>query len=182
MQQFALLTSFILVAGVIAGFYYVVVNTGQKGDKAEIQQSINTLRTKLLWMMIGIGVPLALALAYRWPHAPEGFQGAPIVVTAESGQWYWNLSQFELPVGTPIVFELTTVDVNHGFGVYDADFELVTQAQAMPGYTNKLNYVFKKPGLYTIACLEYCGVAHHAMLTEIEVVDPVTYANNQLSE
>ena len=176
MQQFALYLSFVLVAGVAASFLFVVARSSAKGDAGLVQSAVNSLRTKVIWLMIGVGAPVGLALAYEWPHSPGNFQGDPIIVTAESGQWYWNLSHFELPIGAPIVFKLTTIDVNHGFGLYDEDFNLVTQAQAMPGYTNKLNHVFTKPGTYTVACLEYCGVAHHAMLAEINVVDPVTYA------
>jgi cytochrome c oxidase subunit 2 len=68
-----------------------------------------------------------------------------------------------------VVFRVTGADVNHGFGVYNENLELVTQVQAMPGYTNKLVYTFDQPGKYRILCLEYCGLAHHAMMGELNV-------------
>jgi cytochrome c oxidase subunit 2 len=46
----------------------------------------------------------------------------------------------------------------------------VTQTQAMPGYVNKLYHTFTKPGKYQILCMEYCGAAHHFMVTEFEVL------------
>ena len=35
-------------------------------------------------------------------------------------------------------FDVTSVDVNHGFGVYDPNGRLIGSVQAMPGYTNEL--------------------------------------------
>lgn len=46
---------------------------------------------------------------------------------------------------------------------------IVAQTQAMPGYTNVLRYTFTEPGVYRVLCLEYCGVEHHDMKTEINV-------------
>ena len=67
-------------------------------------------------------------------------------------------------------FNVTSLDVNHGFAIYDPNDRIVTQAQAMPGFTNRLLYTFKEPGKYRVMCLEYCGLAHHAMVAEFEVV------------
>jgi cytochrome c oxidase subunit 2 len=61
--------------------------------------------------------------------------------------------------------------VNHGFALYDPEFRVVAETQAMPGYTNVLRYTFREPGTYQVLCLEYCGVAHHAMMAQIKVTD-----------
>ena len=49
------------------------------------------------------------------------------------------------------------------------DGALLTQVQAMPGYTNRLIYRFDRTGTYTVRCLEYCGIFHHFMLTKFIV-------------
>ena len=49
--------------------------------------------------------------------------------------------------------------------------QMVAQTQAMPGYVNRLQYTFATPGTYHILCLEYCGLVHHAMMTDL-VVEP----------
>jgi cytochrome c oxidase subunit 2 len=46
----------------------------------------------------------------------------------------------------------------------------VAQTQSMPGYTNVLRHTFDEPGTYKILCLEYCGLGHHEMSAEINVV------------
>ncbi|HCG30239.1 MAG TPA: cytochrome c oxidase subunit II, partial [Chloroflexi bacterium] len=66
--------------------------------------------------------------------------------------------------------ELTTVDVNHNFAIYSPDGVLLTQAQVMPGYTNKLIFEFDKPGTYTVRCLEYCGIWHQIMVAVLTIV------------
>jgi cytochrome c oxidase subunit 2 len=72
--------------------------------------------------------------------------------------------------GSVVEFRVTSDDVNHGFAIYAPDGLIVTQTQAMPGYTNKLLHTFKEPGTYTVQCLEYCGLGHAPMKTTLQVV------------
>jgi cytochrome c oxidase subunit 2 len=46
---------------------------------------------------------------------------------------------------------------------------MVAQAQAMPGYVNRLQVRFTEAGEYEVLCLEYCGLAHHGMRAVIKV-------------
>lgn len=71
--------------------------------------------------------------------------------------------------GDPIVFDVTSKDVNHGFGIYDPAGHLVAQVQAMPEYVNHLPLRLTARGHYTVRCLEYCGIAHAAMQGAFEV-------------
>jgi cytochrome c oxidase subunit 2 len=92
------------------------------------------------------------------------------VIRAAGHQWRWELSKTEVVAGKPVEFHVTGADVNHGFGIYDPQLRLVAQTQAMPGYTNVLRHTFAQPGTYRILCLEYCGLAHHAMMSELTVL------------
>lgn len=85
-------------------------------------------------------------------------------------QWYWQLSRKQVEAGVPVEFRVTSADVNHGFAIYAPDDRIVIQTQAMPGFTNKMLHTFRQPGTYRILCLEYCGLDHHGMMTEIKVV------------
>jgi cytochrome c oxidase subunit 2 len=40
----------------------------------------------------------------------------------------------------------------------------------MPGITNRLVYTFPRPGKYRVLCLEYCGLVHHGMSVEFDVI------------
>ncbi len=93
----------------------------------------------------------------------------PTQVVAE--QWAWTITPSTFKVGQTAEFYVTSKDVNHGFALYDPEFRIVAETQAMPGYTNMLRYAFTEPGTYQVLCLEYCGVAHHAMKAEIKATD-----------
>ncbi len=96
------------------------------------------------------------------------FSLEPIVSTEDLGK-VRVLKKLELPVGTLVEFRVTSLDVNHGFGVYSPDRRLLVQTQAMPGYVNRLRARLDAPGTYYIFCLEYCATGHHFMRSRIEV-------------
>jgi cytochrome c oxidase subunit 2 len=106
-----------------------------------------------------------LALPYPGDAASSRLQ-----VAVTGGQFYWTIRPAELPAGTPVRFEVTSADVNHGFGIYDPDGRMVGSVQAMPGYGNRLDLTFDQPGRYQIRCLEYCGSLHHRMDSSFTVV------------
>lgn len=88
---------------------------------------------------------------------------------ATGQQWSWTVQPNSFVVGQTVEFYVTSKDVNHGFGLYDPHMHLVAQTQAMPGFTNVLRYTFAQPGTYQVLCLEYCGLGHHIMNTQINV-------------
>jgi cytochrome c oxidase subunit 2 len=90
-------------------------------------------------------------------------------VDAVGEQWAWTVKPNAFTVGQTAEFHVTSKDVNQGFALYDPDQRIVAQTQAMPGYVNRLRYTFARPGTYRVLCLEYCGLVHHEMKTEINV-------------
>jgi cytochrome c oxidase subunit II len=86
-------------------------------------------------------------------------------------QWAWTITPNTFKVGQTAEFYVTSKDVNHGFALYDPEFRIVAETQAMPGYTNVLRYTFTEPGAYQVLCLEYCGLAHHEMNAQIKVAN-----------
>jgi cytochrome c oxidase subunit 2 len=55
--------------------------------------------------------------------------------------------------------------VIHGFEVVGTN----ANAMAIPGYVSQFTVTFPKPGEYVIACHEYCGLLHHAMVGKLIV-------------
>jgi len=99
------------------------------------------------------------------------FSNEPITSLADMGN-VPMVSDLSVPAGATIEFRVTSLDVNHSFAVFDQNGVLVGQTQAMPGYVNRLRLRFEKPGRYEVLCLEYCGLAHHAMSTAFNVFRP----------
>jgi cytochrome c oxidase subunit 2 len=101
---------------------------------------------------------------------PYARGGAPrTVVRVKGGQFYWLVNPAVLPANEEVRFEVTSADVNHGFGIVDPDGHLVGSVQAMPGYTNDLDLTFHTRGVYHVLCLEFCGLDHHLMQASFAV-------------
>jgi cytochrome c oxidase subunit 2 len=111
----------------------------------------------------------------RTPYS-AGDTPAAVVIQASGHQWAWEMTPATVQAGQPVEIHVTGADVNHGFGVYDTNHRLVTQTQAMPGYTNVIRHTFSTPGTYRILCLEYCGLGHHTMVAQLVVTAAATGA------
>jgi cytochrome c oxidase subunit 2 len=121
----------------------------------------------LIALIIAIVVSFLLSLPwFPYPVAAQYTELQHYAVVAQ--QFSFQLPS-TVPLNKELMFDVTSKDVNHGFGIYDPNDSLVAQVQAMPGYTNHLPVRFVLAGRYTIRCLEYCGIAHHAMQAAFEV-------------
>jgi len=165
----------LLGLGVVTlGFLFVIVRAGKPADPQQAQRLPDRVRTIRRWLflalvVLGIGVAWATLNPFPIPKQQVSLK-TPQAVDVIGYQWRWELSRNQVEAGTPVEFRVTSADVNHGFALYAPDGRIVIQTQAMPGYTNRLLYTFREPGRYRILCMEYCGLVHHAMITEIEVV------------
>jgi cytochrome c oxidase subunit II len=181
LQQIAWPVSLTLMILVAIGFMFVALKSGRRADDyTPLQKRAYRIRAKLFWLLVLVLGPtmiynlvdLPYSASHAHAHAHDHASGAQaLVIEAKGYQWRWELSRNRVAVGQPVQFRVTSADINHGFAIYDTDMHLVAQTQAMPGYVNNLNYTFSKKGTYKILCLEYCGIAHHNMTTEIEVGD-----------
>jgi cytochrome c oxidase subunit 2 len=173
MQVIALIVTLVLMAAVILLFWFVVYNSSKKREDYEpIVKKWYRIRsifglTLIAFLIIMTFVTLKQHLPFDEPVYGAGIE--PVVVDAQALQFGFNLSKTEFKAGEPIEFDVTSADVNHGFGLYDENNQVLAQTQAMPGYTNKLYYTFEKPGTYKILCIEYCGLGHHLMMSKITV-------------
>jgi cytochrome c oxidase subunit 2 len=124
--------------------------------------------------LFGLAAIILIAVNYKalgaLPYVSQPGQGAPQRVDAVGEQWAWTITPTTVIVGRPVEFHVTSKDVNHGFALYDRNLRIVAQTQAMPNYVNVLRYTFTNSGTYRVFCLEYCGLAHHAMTAEITAV------------
>jgi cytochrome c oxidase subunit II len=170
-QQAAWQVSLFLIIILMAIFVFVVMNSGHKKDYGQVKKKAYRIRNWAFIIVIGLMVAGTILTIKDIPfERPVYGSEKPVIVDAVAKQFAFELSQTEFEVGQPIEFLVTSADVNHGFGIYDEDMNIIAQTQAMPEYTNTIYYTFKKPGTYQILCMEYCGVAHHVMIGSFEVV------------
>lgn len=174
LQSVVWIISLVGMGLVALGFIYVIRQAGRPADDEATRKAAHTsnvLRRWLFGALLIIFVGVTYGTLHSFPIAP---QHTPLdihqVVNVTGRQWAWEIDPSTVHTGSPVEFRVTSADVNHGFAVYAPDGRIVTQVQAMPGFTNKLVYTFTQPGTYKVMCLEYCGVAHAFMTSEITVV------------
>lgn len=160
--------------GLIAlAFVYVISRARRPADDAATTQAARTARriqARLFAALLAVFAVGSWATLRHFPIPPQrALSDVQQVVEVVGGQWYWTVEPTSVEAGRTVEFRVTSADVNHGFAIYAPDGRIVTQTQAMPGYTNRLRYSFDEPGTYTLQCLEYCGIGHAPMTAAIEV-------------
>jgi cytochrome c oxidase subunit 2 len=114
-----------------------------------------------------------------YPYAHAGIK-PDMTINVRAQQFQWCLSYapswgtncqttIKIPVGNTVLFNTSSIDVNHGFGIYSGDGALLDQVQVMPGFYNNIIYQFTSPGTYYIRCMEFCGYGHFGMVSQVNV-------------
>lgn len=182
-MQSSILVVFLVLTGAVVFVFIYVFRSSKKPDTANPGLP-NALKMRL-WFSLILFVALsavALATIPRSPYYMFADETPARVLHVSSMQFAFIMSpnaidpkspkgetSIELPENEVIEFRVTSLDVNHGFAIYDPSNTLIAQTQAMPGYVNRLRVKFQKPGTYTILCLEYCGMAHQGMRSSFTV-------------
>lgn len=162
----------VLAVITIAVFVVIARSTRRATDDFEaVAHGLHLVRYR--WF---IGVLLALLAVFVatipfFPYEPFAEAFVPAQKVPVAAAQFLFIMPDHFPVNERIVFEVTSRDVNHGFGIYDPDGHLIAQVQAMPDYINYLPVTFHKPGHYKVLCLEYCGVGHPVMAKDFTVGD-----------
>ncbi|MCC6711825.1 MAG: cytochrome c oxidase subunit II [Candidatus Dadabacteria bacterium] len=182
-HEFILVLFLLLAALVAIVFVYVYLSSGAKSSQKEDGKGLNN--TQRFWFFLLLTAALFIFASFTIPKSPYYLfekESPSRVVFVAAQQYYWALSSEAIGPGNPgageaielkrgelVEFRVTSLDVNHGFGIYDESNNLIAQTQAMPGYVNRLRWKFEKPGTYKVLCLEFCGLAHAVMRASFTV-------------
>lgn len=159
-----------LVGMACVAFPFAIVARGaRQAETAKGWLGPGTQRGLVVGMLL-LGAAVTYASLAVWPHRVTATTETQ-TLNVTGFQWYWEVDKTRIVTGKPVVFNVHTQDVNHGMGIYDADYHLIFQVQAMPGYLNRVQYTFEKPGVYRVLCMEFCGIGHQDMTTEFTVSD-----------
>jgi cytochrome c oxidase subunit 2 len=88
-----------------------------------------------------------------------------VVVPVVAETFAFAPDPIEVPAHRPVTFRITSRDVMHGFQVVGTNANVMV----IPGYVTQFTLTFTRPGEYAIACNEYCGLLHHAMVGKLVV-------------
>ncbi|HWH77293.1 MAG TPA: cupredoxin domain-containing protein [Candidatus Binatus sp.] len=114
-------------------------------------------------------VSLVLAVVWLIVGAGEMNLGADQtserVIKITAHKFAYEPNEIQLKVGEPVVLELTSKDVTHGFNLPD----LGLRADLEPGETARVRLVPDKAGTFEFHCDNFCGFDHESMSATITV-------------
>ena len=163
-----LTVSFTVACAIAIGVVLVIARSTRNPGSVDTERLRHAERT---WFVVVVVVLVALLVATIGftPYGRSAGKNAQ-VVDVQALQFAWVIPERPLEAGRQVEFRLTSRDVNHSFAVYTRAGKLLFQVQVMPGKTQEYVYTFDKPGTYDVLCLEYCGVGHVNMRSELHVV------------
>ncbi len=197
----ALYLAFILaiaVAITIVGFGLIYWSTKhpEEGDSHALAKYEKHWTIIILVIFIAFSLSTILFLPYPYAHS-NVHPNMVVDVTGQQFAWtlctapYWanastslnnthcypnsNVTYVKIAAGDTVLFNVTSHDVTHGFGVYQcanpscSSASLMAQVQVMPDFYNSILVTFKTAGIYYIRCLEFCGFGHYTMISELNV-------------
>jgi cytochrome c oxidase subunit II len=142
---------------------------------------------KAIWA-IGIGVGatsmilVVLAVSdFLVGRALAATPADPLRVRITAHQWWWEIeyvdpqpmrrvrtaNELHIPVGRPVLLEMTADDVIHSFWVPS----LQGKKDLLPGYVTTLTLIASRAGLYGGQCAEFCGFQHANMAIDVVAHD-----------
>jgi cytochrome c oxidase subunit II len=87
------------------------------------------------------------------------------VIKITAHKFAYEPDRIDLKIGEPVVLELTSKDVTHGFKIPD----LGLRADLEPGETARVRLVPEKAGTFEFYCDNFCGIDHENMSATIVV-------------
>ncbi len=184
-QSTAALVSLLGALLVVSVVVFLFRTSSDYEDKVSAKAKVYKMRDKY-FLGLALTILIVLITSLSMLPYPKFQKKADMTVSVVAMQWLWKMSvgtisadqdlvafdgknEITVPVNKLIDFKVTSADVNHNFAIYNSKGVLITQTQAMPKYTNNLQYMFDEKGEYEVICLEYCGMPHAYMVAKIHV-------------
>ena len=180
----------ILAAPVAAVVYsvaaYSLIAWRHKGNQEEPPEDGPPLRgnstVAAIWLATStVLVLVLLAWGLTVYSADETTHSNALVIDVTGQQWLWTFSyagtgvntrSLVLPINRPVQFDVTSVDVTHGFW----PAALGVQVDANPGVVTVIRTTPDKLGNFTVRCSQLCGLYHSFMYAPGSVVTTAKFS------
>jgi cytochrome c oxidase subunit 2 len=171
---------FLLVEGALV--FAVIRFRRRAGDDRPGPALHGNTSLEILWTLIPAAIVVVIGLYSFQVLAAIEIPGlGPRVVEVVGRQFSWQFrypesglatTELHLPVGQPVVFQISSEDVIHSFWVPAFRAKL----DATPGQISELAMTPIEIGRFPIRCAELCGAGHAVMTSEVVVESPEAFA------
>jgi cytochrome c oxidase subunit 2 len=163
-----LVISAVLMAVVVAWMGLALVRFRARPDDAtEPPQTHGNRNLELMWTITpAVVLALTFFLVIQTMRSVQAAAPGAQPVRVIGHQWWWEYeypdlqlitaNELHVPVGTPLVLNLQSVDVIHTFHVPQFGW----MRDAVPGKTNLMPITVVAPGRFDGTCNQYCGLQH----------------------
>ena len=174
----------ILVLGAI---FVIVLRFRRRKDDAMPKQTHGNPQLEIAWtivptviILVFVGIPM-MPVIFELGDEPSA-DAYPVSVQGERFNWFFTYpeildtagqpvlsrpGELHIPAGRQIALTLTSIDVNHSFGVP----RLAGTRDAIPGQENTYWIKADHPGSFAGQCRELCGTGHAKMLITVIALD-----------
>lgn len=182
---------FTVLAAPVAAFVYAVgiyslLAWRYKGNQDEPPPDGPPLRANtpmaVLWLVVSSVLCIVLLVWGLTAYAADQTAHPDALrVDVIAQQWVWNFRYpgtgvetrtLELPLNRPVQFDVTSLDVTHGFWAP----QLGVQVDANPDVTTVIQATPNKLGSFVVRCSQLCGLYHSLMFTSGAVVKPAKFS------
>jgi cytochrome c oxidase subunit 2 len=179
-----LVISGVIFLGVTAAVVVSFVRFSSKSGSPEPRQVFGNRSIEMLWTAIPAFILLiafVVTVKYMRDINAPGAGARTFDIYAIGHQWWWEFQypslgvvtadEIHIPTGVTIHYHVKSYDVIHSFWIP----QLQRQIDANPGLDDAVFAKFDKPGVFSGACYEYCGVAHAWMKFRAVVETPAQF-------
>lgn len=170
---------FLLVEGALV--FAVIRFRRRPGDDRPGPAIHGDTSLEILWTLIPAAIVVVLGVySFQVLAAIEVPGFGPRVVEVVGRQFSWQYrypeadlvtTELHLPVGQPVVFQISAEDVIHSFWVP----AFRAKRDATPGQISELAMTPIEIGRFPIRCAELCGAGHAIMTSEVVVESPEAF-------
>jgi cytochrome c oxidase subunit 2 len=177
------------IAGLVLGIATQAITNRHKGNTPPPDGP--AIRTNgpvvVVWSVVSgifclIAVVWGIMEVNTMANAATSEAGTALHVQVTGSQWVWSFKYADqgiesdklmLPLDRPVVFDVTSVDVNHSFW----PVQLGVKVDANRLQTTVIHTVPNKLGRIDVKCAELCGLYHAYMETTGEVMTTTDFNN-----
>jgi cytochrome c oxidase subunit 2 len=175
----AAISLILLVLVTVTMIYFVIRYSRDKNpDPQDIE---GNFLLEVAWTLIP--TILVLAMFYYGYAGFKYMRDVPknaMIIKVTARQWSWlfeyesgkTSGELTVPLGKPVKLVMTSKDVLHS--LFIPAFRV--KEDTVPGQETYLWFVADAEGSFDLFCAEYCGVAHSAMMSKVNVILPEKFS------